>query len=64
MLVPVVDGSLASVHHLIGQRLKFLEKWGVEKILEGKYPKFMFFICSFGHHSIRPLHSNKNPNQT
>jgi hypothetical protein len=63
-LVSVIVGSLASVHHLIGQRLKFLDKWGVEKILEGKYPKFMFFICSYGHHSIRPLHSNKNPNQT
>jgi hypothetical protein len=30
----------------------------------GEYLKFMFFICSYGHHSIRPLHSNKNPTQT
>jgi hypothetical protein len=44
-LVAVVVGSLASVHHLIDQRLKFLEKWGVEKILEGKYPKFMFLYA-------------------
>jgi hypothetical protein len=25
---------------------------------------FYFFICSYGHHSIRTLHSNKNPAQT
>jgi hypothetical protein len=24
----------------------------------------LFFICSYGHHSIRPSHSSKNPNQT
>jgi hypothetical protein len=41
-LVPVVVGSLASVHHLIGQRLKFLEKWGVERILEGNFLSLCF----------------------
>jgi hypothetical protein len=43
-LVPVVVGSLASVHHLIGQRLKFLEKWGVEKILEGNFLSLCFLM--------------------
>jgi hypothetical protein len=60
-LVPVVVGSLASVHHLIGQRLKFLEKWGVEKILEGNFLSLCFFNALM---AIRPLHSNKNPTQT
>jgi hypothetical protein len=59
-LVPVVVGSLTSVHHLIGQRLKFLEKWGVEKILEGNF----LSLCFFALMAIRPLHSNKNTTQT
>jgi hypothetical protein len=50
-LVPVVVGSLTSVHHLIGQRLKFLEKWGVEKILEGNFLS-LCFLCSYGHQTI------------
>jgi hypothetical protein len=60
-LVPVVVGSLTCVHHLIGQRLKFLEKWGVEKILEGNFLSLCFFNALM---AIRPLHSNKNPTQT
>jgi hypothetical protein len=44
MLVPVVVGSLASFHHLISQRLKFLEKWGVEKILEGNFLSLCFLM--------------------
>jgi hypothetical protein len=43
-LIPVVVGSLASVHHLIGQGLKFLEKWGVEKILEGNFLSLCFLM--------------------
>jgi hypothetical protein len=41
-LVYVVVGSLASVHQLIGQGLKFLEKWGVEKILEDNFLSLCF----------------------
>jgi hypothetical protein len=61
MLVYVVVGSLVSVHQLIGQGLKFLEKWGVEKILEGNFLSLCFFNALM---AIRPLHSNKNPTQT
>src|SRR6187455_1254943 len=43
-LVPVVVGSLASVHHLIGQILKFIEKWEVEKILEGNFLSLCFLM--------------------
>jgi hypothetical protein len=43
-LVYVVVGSLASVHQLIGQGLKFLEKWGVEKILEENFLSLCFLM--------------------
>jgi hypothetical protein len=61
MLISVVPGTWASVHHLVGYKVKFLEKWGVRKVLEGNslLLKLSLFFCSYDHHSIRPLHSSK-----
>jgi hypothetical protein len=50
MLVPIVVGSLTSVHQV-----------GSRKDSRGEFLKFMFFNALM---AIRPLHSNKNPTQT
>jgi hypothetical protein len=63
MLVPIVVGSITSIHHLIGQRVKFLEKWGVIKILEGNSLSLCFYMLLWpSFHKTIALKQKSNSN--